>query len=55
MPFRPQMFQPPSVIIMSIAATRMYRSLAGFVYGFTEAYGILLVFLSPRLVLPMYT
>ncbi|KAH9958808.1 hypothetical protein BC827DRAFT_539492 [Russula dissimulans] len=31
------MFQPPSVIIMSIAATRMYRSLAGFVYGFTEA------------------
>jgi len=30
------MFQPPSVIIMSITATRMYRSLADFVYGSTE-------------------
>ncbi|KAH9958778.1 hypothetical protein BC827DRAFT_551368 [Russula dissimulans] len=30
------MFQPPSVIIMTITATRMYRSLADFVYGSTE-------------------
>ena len=31
-----QMFQLPSMIVMSIAAARMYRSLADFVYGSTD-------------------
>jgi hypothetical protein len=31
-----QIFQLPSVIVMSIAAARMYRNLADFVYGSTD-------------------
>ena len=31
-----QMFQLPSVIAMSIAATRIYRNLADFIYGSTD-------------------
>ncbi|KAI0277122.1 hypothetical protein BGY98DRAFT_981954 [Russula aff. rugulosa BPL654] len=30
------MFQLPSVIAMSIAATRIYRNLADFIYGSTD-------------------
>jgi len=42
-----QMFQLPSVITMSIAATRMHRSLTDFVSNTTEMYVILLILLSP--------
>jgi hypothetical protein len=38
MPFAMQMFLIPSLITMSIAATRMYRSLADFVYN-NDLYG----------------
>lgn len=31
-----QMFQFPAVIAMSIAATRIYRNLADFAFGFTD-------------------
>jgi hypothetical protein len=34
------MFQLPAVIIMSIAATRMHRSLTDFVSGTTDMYDI---------------
>jgi hypothetical protein len=33
-----QMFQFPSLVAMSIAATRMYRSLSDFVFGSTDMY-----------------
>jgi hypothetical protein len=41
-----QLFQLPSGITMSIAATRMYRSLSDFVSSTTEMYDILSVFSS---------
>ncbi|KAI9455867.1 hypothetical protein F5148DRAFT_1369800 [Russula earlei] len=41
-------FQIPALTIMSIAATRMYRSLADFASGFTDRSGIPPFFSSPR-------
>jgi hypothetical protein len=41
-----QLFQLPSGITMSIAATRMYRSLSDFVSSTTEMYDILSIFSS---------
>lgn len=40
MPSTIQMFQLPSVIMLSIAATRMYRALTDFVSGITHMYDI---------------
>ena len=40
MPSAIQMFQLPSVITLSIAATRMYRALTDFVSGITHMYDI---------------
>jgi hypothetical protein len=41
------MFQLPSVITMSIAATRMHRSLTDFASSTTDVYDILLILASP--------
>ena len=43
-----QMFMVPSLITMSVAATRMYRSLADFTSA-TEVYDILVLYLSSKL------
>lgn len=40
MPSTIQMFQLPSAIVLSIAATRMYRGLTDFVSGSTHMYDI---------------
>ena len=45
--FQTQMFQLPSVITMSIAATRMHRALTDFVSSTTDMYDILLILSSP--------
>jgi len=42
-----QMFQLPSVIALSIAAARMYRSLTDFVSGVTHMYDIRVLTLLP--------
>ena len=49
-PFATQMFQLPSVITMTIAATRTYRSLLNFVGGPTNMYYFLWFPSSPTLI-----
>ncbi len=45
------MFQLPSVITNTIAATRIYRSLADYTFGCTEMYYILRLISSPALII----
>ena len=42
-----QMFELPSVIALSLAATRVYRNLAEYVYGSTVMYSFLSIPQSP--------
>jgi hypothetical protein len=49
-----QMFQIPWMISISIAATRMYRSLTDFVSGVPDTYGVSFPFLFQRLLCYRY-
>jgi hypothetical protein len=50
--FSTQMFQLPSVITNTIAATRIYRSLADYTFGTSNMYYYILRFLSsPALII----
>lgn len=49
--FATQMFQLPAVIINTIAATRIYRSLADYTFGSTDMYSILRFHSSPALII----
>ena len=43
-PYAIQMLQPPTAILMTIAATRMHRTLVGFTYGSKDKYTLFISF-----------